>query len=59
MPTFQVWYNGTRIDTMSIQFDPISQFGFVLPNKDANGMIVKFTLQGIDNGVTISNPNNE
>ena len=53
MSTFQVRYNVTIINTSPIQFNPRSQFGIVLPNKDDNDTVVKFTLRSIVTGIPI------
>ena len=42
-----------------MKFDPISQFGIVLPNEDANDTIIKLTLWGITSGVKIRTPSYE
>ena len=57
--TFQDLYNSTIIDTMPMKFYPRSNCGIVLTNKDANGTVVKFMLQGITIGVTIRTTINE
>ena len=57
--TFQVRYCNTRIDTSPIQFNPISKFGIVLPNEDANNTVVKFTLICIATVIPIITPRDE
>ena len=59
LSTFQVRYNGTGINASSMQFDPRSQFGIVLPNEDVSDTVVNFTLRGIVMGVPIRIPSNE
>ena len=59
MSNFQVWYNGTKINTAQIQFDPRYQFLIVLPNNNANDTYVKFTFQGIVTRVAIRTPRDE
>ena len=55
----QVKYNGTLIDTVPVQFDPISQFGIVPLNEDVNYTVVKFTLIGIVVGLPIRTPSDQ
>ena len=55
----QVRYNGTLIDTVPVQFDPISQFGIVPLNEDVNYTVVKFTLIGIVVGLPIRTPSDQ
>ena len=59
MSTSQVRYNGNRVDTVPIQFDPRHQFVIILPNEDANHTIIKLTLWGIADGIIIRNPRDE
>ena len=51
--TFQVIYNGTVINTVSMQFKPRSQFVIVLPNEYTNNTVVKFTIRGVCMGVPV------
>ena len=55
----QVRYNGTLIDTVPVQFDPISQFGIVPLNEDVNYTVVKFMLRDISAVVPIRTPSDQ
>ena len=59
MSTFQVSYNGTKIDTEPMQFNPRYQFDILLPNEDVNYTLVIFTLRVVVVSIPSRTPINE